>query len=394
MSAYRPPLQDVPIFDSANFAVNLDAPLTLGEGLKYFLSYPNAQGTQNFTDINVNGIGSFPANIQTSFISAIVGGGPFYIDGDTDGGDIQITTKQVGNKIRIQNLDTVIATFETNETGFGVITGYLNGTSNNTYSVLSPVGTPNGSIMYSDGYYSYYISNAGSNAGDALLTNGEGVVPSWGSPNYTYNIIGGSANKIVYQTGDGVTDFLPTGTSGQSLLSGGAGSSPVWGTPATATNLAGGSANQIHYQTGANTSAFLPTGTSGQSLISQGAGSSPIWGNNLGYISAINTIGNNNYTTLATDFNKVLYFTGATAKNVILSTPTSTVPVTTPDGSSIIIVNRATLASAGVLNVYATSIASANRLIILDIPIENQTRSIQCVYYTALGGWIALYGNA
>jgi len=389
MSAYRPPLQDVPIFDSANFAVNLDAPLTLGEGYKYFLSYPNAQGTENFTDINVNGIGSFPNNLQTSFISAIYGGGNFYLDGDLNGGDIVITTKSYANKTIIENLDSVCATFEN-----GVITGYLNGSSNNTYSVLSPAGTPNGSIMYSDGLYSQYISTAGSNAGDALLTNGAGITPSWGVPSYTYNIVGGVANQIVYQTNTGVTDFLPTGTSGQSLLSGGAGSSPVWGTPATATssttatNLAGGSANQIHYQTGANTSAFLPTGTSGQSLISQGAGSSPIWGNNFGYITGVRNVTTTPVNLTATDFNTIVYTTGTTAK--LISLPTTPTPA---DGSSLVIINKGTTAT-GTLAVYTNGNTGVGANLITTFTFATNSATIGGVftYYTGVG-WISLVGN-
>ena len=55
MSAYPPPIEDLPFFNPAVFTV-LDIPLTVAEGEKYFLKYPQAQGTQSFTDINVGGI--------------------------------------------------------------------------------------------------------------------------------------------------------------------------------------------------------------------------------------------------------------------------------------------------------------------------------------------------
>jgi hypothetical protein len=55
MSAYPPPVEELPIFNPAVFIVK-DTPLTIAEGEKYFLKYPQAQGTQNFTDINVGGI--------------------------------------------------------------------------------------------------------------------------------------------------------------------------------------------------------------------------------------------------------------------------------------------------------------------------------------------------
>lgn len=336
MSAYQPPTEDLPIFDTNNFAVSLNTPLTLGQGLKYFLSYPNAQGTENFNDINVNGIGNFPTNLQTSFISAITGGGNFYLDGDIAGGDIVLSTKNYANKTIIENLNSVCATFEN-----GVITGYLNGTSNSTYSLISPSLTPNGSILYSDGTYSQYISNAGSLVGQALLSGGSGITPYWGSPTYTYNIIGGSANKIVYQTGVDTTSFLPTGTAGQTLISG-------------------------------------------------GSGGSPSWGNNLGLITTF-TSKTATYTTTATDFNILLYFTGAVTKNLILSTPSSTIPVATPDGSSIIVINRGT--STGTLLVYTTNTTGTNLITTLAISTNAATTGGQFVY-SATTGWIALFGNS
>ena len=54
MSSYPPPIEVLPIFNPAVFVVK-DTPLTIAEGEKYFLKYPQAQGTQNFTDINVGG---------------------------------------------------------------------------------------------------------------------------------------------------------------------------------------------------------------------------------------------------------------------------------------------------------------------------------------------------
>jgi ribosome-binding factor A len=68
-------------------------------------------------------------NLQNSYLSAIVGGGAFYIDGDTAGGDIVITAKTSGSKTIIQTegvggVLTNCAIFEN-----GGITGNLNGTS-------------------------------------------------------------------------------------------------------------------------------------------------------------------------------------------------------------------------------------------------------------------------
>lgn len=53
--SYPPPTEDVPIFDSSLFNAN-NAPLTIDEGKKYFLQYPNAQGTENLKITNVGGL--------------------------------------------------------------------------------------------------------------------------------------------------------------------------------------------------------------------------------------------------------------------------------------------------------------------------------------------------
>jgi len=55
MSAYPPPIEESPIFNPTVFTVK-DTALTISDGEKYFLKFPQAQGTQNFTDINVGGI--------------------------------------------------------------------------------------------------------------------------------------------------------------------------------------------------------------------------------------------------------------------------------------------------------------------------------------------------
>jgi len=53
--SYPPPIEDVPIFDSSLFKTN-NTPLTIDEGKKYFLQYPNAQGTENLQITNVSGL--------------------------------------------------------------------------------------------------------------------------------------------------------------------------------------------------------------------------------------------------------------------------------------------------------------------------------------------------
>jgi hypothetical protein len=349
MTAYRPPIQNVPIFDSANFSTDLDSPLTLGEGYNYFLSFPYAQGTQNFIDTITNGIGIFSNNLQTSFLSGIVGNGTFFIDGDTDGGDIVITTKSVGDKTIIQREEggspIICATFENDG-----ITARLYGTSDYTYSVYSPEGVLNGSLMYDDGTYSRYLDNSTSTAGQSLLSGGSGVVPSWGTP---------------------------------ALAS-------------TATAIAGGSANVIPYQTGAGATSFTGVGVAGQVLMSNGGTAAPSWNYNLGIISEVNTIDNattQNYIFDSTNFYKINYITGSAVKNIVL--PVGISPP--PQGTFLIIQSK----NNGGVNVYSqllTTIPPATNAIIATNLINTlanpgttnlATSGGQYVYFTATG-WIRL----
>ena len=57
MSAYEPPIQNLAIFDPLAFTAN-DEPLTITTGSRYFLKYPNAQGTENFNELTANTISS------------------------------------------------------------------------------------------------------------------------------------------------------------------------------------------------------------------------------------------------------------------------------------------------------------------------------------------------
>ena len=120
MSAYNPPIEDLPIFDTNAFT---NANEGNGALVSEYLKFPIAQGLETFPNgAIVNN------NLQNSYLSAIVGGGSFFIDGDTSGGDIYITAKTSTSKtiIQTENLGvaTVCATFEN-----GGITGNLTGTS-------------------------------------------------------------------------------------------------------------------------------------------------------------------------------------------------------------------------------------------------------------------------
>lgn len=65
MANYPPPTENLPIFDPSVFEVN-NIPLTIGEGSKYFLTYPTAQGKETLSAIDVYGIANFYSDISVN----------------------------------------------------------------------------------------------------------------------------------------------------------------------------------------------------------------------------------------------------------------------------------------------------------------------------------------
>ncbi len=55
MASYSPPTENLAIFDSSVFLTG-DEPLTYNQAVKKFLKYPNAQGTENLLNTNINGV--------------------------------------------------------------------------------------------------------------------------------------------------------------------------------------------------------------------------------------------------------------------------------------------------------------------------------------------------
>jgi hypothetical protein len=80
--------------------------------------------------------------------------------------------------------------------------------------------------------------------------------------NTATDIASGASGSLLYQTGPGLTDFIPIGTAGQILISNG--SNPFWattgtivaGSASTASNLLFGTTYQVPYQTGPGETAF------------------------------------------------------------------------------------------------------------------------------------------
>jgi hypothetical protein len=59
MSAYSPPIENVPMFNATNFSVTTVSQLSSAEADKRYLQYPIAQGTETLSDVTVNGFASF-----------------------------------------------------------------------------------------------------------------------------------------------------------------------------------------------------------------------------------------------------------------------------------------------------------------------------------------------
>lgn len=70
MSAYEPPIENVPEFDVLLFRQD-DTPLTIGTASKLFLRYPNAQGEENLAKTNVSGLLTANGGIATGSIDSI-----------------------------------------------------------------------------------------------------------------------------------------------------------------------------------------------------------------------------------------------------------------------------------------------------------------------------------
>jgi hypothetical protein len=118
MTSYPPPVENLPIFNPNVFTI-LDIPLTVAEGEKYFLKFPQAQGTQNFTDINVGGIASIE-DVRADTLE---------VEGDVDfDGNLDVSGNITGGTItaidgRIQAIEDEILNGVVNITGVQTITG-------------------------------------------------------------------------------------------------------------------------------------------------------------------------------------------------------------------------------------------------------------------------------
>lgn len=68
MADYKPPIEQLPIFDTTVF-LSGDQPITQNQADRRYLRYPNAQGTENLQSINVNGAADFNSVVNIDGIT-------------------------------------------------------------------------------------------------------------------------------------------------------------------------------------------------------------------------------------------------------------------------------------------------------------------------------------
>lgn len=143
------------------------------------------------------------------------------------------------------------------------------GRSTNAIYADDLTGGANGSIPYQTAANATSMLSIGSVG--TILAVGASNTPIWtvasdlaaGSAFTATHVKGGGTGSIVYQSAVDRTTFLSAGTTGQLLVQGA--SAPTWvstssflvGNAQLAFNLNGGAANRIPYQTAANTTKFL-----------------------------------------------------------------------------------------------------------------------------------------
>jgi len=243
----------------------------------------------------------------------------------------------------------------TNTTSSNTVSSIVKRDSSGNFSANIITAFGNVGIGVSVPTSNLHVNGSGNITGN-LLIGGTITGSLSGNASSATNVAGGLTGNILYQTGTGLTGFIPNGTSGQVLTTGVGTAIPKWtdvatantalaivqrdasgnfsagtitattfsgalsGNATTATNLAGGGAGQIHYQTGVGTSAFLTIGTSGQILSSNG--SIPAWitptsANTVSAIVQRDASGNFSAGTItATTFSGALSGNATTATNL------------------------------------------------------------------------------
>ena len=189
--------------------------------------------------------------------------------------------------------------------------------SNGSAPTSIPIGAVD-TVLTSTGTIPQFVSQASLSVGSAAtagFATNAGAATTATTAGASTNVIGGAANRVVYQTGTSTTGFINAPTTLGTVL-GWTGSAFDWvSAPAATTtaNVAGGAQYQIPFQSGVSTTVF---------------------NSNLTFNSSTNTFGTTNVTA-----------TGAVAGNTVAATTSITagtsVTATTSVTGATVIANKA-----------------------------------------------------
>lgn len=170
----------------------------------------------------------------------------------------------------------------------GQFTGGVVALANSTLTSVSASGvvTISNNTAASSTATGALVVTGGVGIGGDLRVGGTLYATISGSITTATNLDGGATGSIPYQTGVGLTSFIPIGSTNSILQSNGTTATWVSTTTLTvqnamtAANIRDGSAGQLVYQTGAGATSFVAAGTAGTVLVSNGT-SAPSWNNTL-----------------------------------------------------------------------------------------------------------------
>lgn len=252
--SYPPPTENVPIFDAKNF-IQDTTPLTATTGAKYFLSFPNAQGTEVLQTTYVEGILTADSNLvakQNIILDGVANTNYIeFPDGSKQYGAIPLINPSPAGTYTSPSSIVVNSTGQITSASSGTGGGGL--VQVNTYTtsgtITPPANTYKFDIMIfgsgglagaSNAFGSYFVNGGSGGSGNMAYATGILWKPSLnltlsnsnGSANYTnvsFPLATGVVNASVYNGGNG-GDGLSSGT-------GQAGSAPT-GTNNLPTGLA------------------------------------------------------------------------------------------------------------------------------------------------------------
>jgi len=191
MATYPPPTEQLPIFDSTVFSSPTDDALTYDSAKRYFLTFPNAQGTETLQTTNVDGLLTCNANAK-------IAGTPL-----TNYLEFPDATRQYS---AAASPSTLLAS---NNTWVG--TNAFNNVAPPTSTSLQPAYNDTTTKMPTTAWVQTAITN--------------------GTAASTYNLNGGLGGYLPYQSATSTTSFLANGTAGQILQSNGTTLAPSWVAP-------------------------------------------------------------------------------------------------------------------------------------------------------------------